>query len=365
MEKLRIAQIANIAERVPPPKYGGTERVIYTLTEELVKRGHDVTLFATGDSQTSAKLESVQDKPLREVHFENSYGPNIVSLRHIGRAYQMQDQFDIIHDHNGYISLPTANLAKVPVVMTLHGAISKYEREIFEEHMNPYLVTISNAQREPASDLNYIGNVYHGLNMEHFPFSDTDDGYLLFVGRISEEKGVHIAIDVAQRLDLPLIIAAKLNSIEDSPKDVAYFRQYVEPKLSSQIRWIGEVDEVMRNGLMSKARCLLHTITWREPFGLTLIESMACGAPVVAFGEGSIPEIVRVDETGFVVEDLQEMVEAVQNIEYISRFRCRQYALDNFTPERMTDGYEAIYQKILNKERGISSSDLFHPPMQS
>lgn len=347
-KKLKIAQIAGIAERVPPHKYGGTERVVYWLTEELVKRGHDVTLFASGDTHTSAKLVAIYPKALRISKVDNAYGLNLLTLLHIGYAYDRQDQFDIIHDHIGYFSLPTANNSRTPVVMTTHGFFGVNERRIFENLNRPYLVSISNSQAASAPKLKFIGSVYNGLEMKHFPFSKKRGKYLLFVGRISMEKGPHFAIEVAQYLDLPLIIAAKLNSVADCPPDVAYFKQYIEPKLSDQIRWLGEVDETERNKLMSQALCVLHPVTWPEPFGLTMIESMACGTPVVAFNLGSIPEMVEDGQTGFVVKDVPEMIEAVANIDQIDRGYCRKYALEKFNVENMVDGYEQIYYQILN-----------------
>jgi len=343
--QMKIAQIAPIIERVPPKRYGGTERVVYALTEELVRRGHDVTLFASGDSVTSAQLVSVYPKALREAKLKDPYGLNVWTLLSIGDAYARQDEFDIIHDHNSHISLPVANIAHTPVVMTIHGPLIPEVRRIFRALKNPYLVSISNAQRDPAPDLHYAANVYNGLAMRQYPFSDKHDGYLLFVGRISLEKGVHLAIEAAQQLDLPLIIAAKLE-----PTDRPYFQEYVEPFLSDQIKWIGEVNEEERNKLMSRAMCFLHPVTWAEPFGLTLIEAMACGCPVVAIGRGSIPEIVRNKRTGFVVRDLEGMLDAIQNIGMIERKRCRRYALQHFSAEKMAAGYEAVYQKILNKE---------------
>jgi len=342
---MKIAQIAPIAERVPPKRYGGTERVVHALTEELVRRGHDVTLFASGDSVTSAKLESVYPKGLREAKLKDVYGTNIWTLLNIGRAYARQSEFDIIHDHSGHLSLPTANIAQTPVLMTVHGPFTLEVRKAFRDLRNPYLATISNAQSHPAPDLHFAGNVYNGLPMKQYPFSDKNDGYLLFVGRICLEKGTHFAVEVAQMLDLPLIIAAKLE-----PIDRPYFKEYVEPFLSEQIRWIGEVDEAERNKLMSRALCFLHPVTWAEPFGLTLIEAMACGCPVVAFGKGSIPELVRNKRTGFVVRDIEEMVEAVQNIGSIDRKRCRRYALHHFSAEKMATGYEELYRKIISKE---------------
>lgn len=345
---MRIAQIAPIVERVPPKKYGGTERVIHALTEELVKKGHDVTLFASGDSQTSAKLISVYPRPLREIKIENLYGANAWTLLNIGLAYKMQNEFDIIHDHNNDISLPVANLSSTPVVMTIHGAFNTNVKKIFQVLNQVNIVTISHAQSAPLPNLNYVGNVYNGLNMEDYEFSDMPENYLLFVGRISMEKGVHYAIEVSQQLDIPLVIAAKLDS--QAPHDLAYFRDYVEPKLSDRIRWVGEVDDTQRNQLMSKAYCFLHPITWVEPFGLTLIEAMACGCPVVAFNKGSIPEIIKEGETGFIVRDIKEMIEAVVNIGNIDRYNCRKYVLEKFNAKQMADGYEKIYKEVLENK---------------
>lgn len=342
---MKIAQIAPIIERVPPKKYGGTERVIHALTEELVKRGHEVTLFASGDSKTSAKLESVYPRALREARLKDMYGLNSWSLLNIGWAYERQDEFDIIHDHSGHFSLPTANIAETPVVMTMHGPVTLEVKRAFLTLRNPYIVTISRSQGFPAPNLHYAGTVYNGLNMQDYPFSAEHDGYLLFVGRISLEKGVHFAIEVAQQLNLPLIIAAKLESV-----DKPYYREYVEPYLSDQIRWVGEVDETERNKLMSRAMCFLHPVTWHEPFGLTLIEAMACGTPVIGFDKGSIPEIIKNGETGFVVRDTEAMIDAVENIRSIDRKHCREYALQNFSAQKMADGYEEIYKKIVNAE---------------
>jgi glycosyltransferase involved in cell wall biosynthesis len=340
---MKIAIIAPIIERVPPKKYGGTERVVHALTEELVRRGHTVTLFASGNSITTAKLVSVYPRSLREAKLKDIYGSNIWSLINIGTAYGMQNEFDIIHDHVGFLSLPASELSTTPVVMTLHGAFNLEIREIFTRFKKTNLVTISNAQSFPAPSLNYAGMVHNGLDMENYPFSNQHENYLLYVGRISAEKGVHFAIETAQQLNMPLIIAAKLD-----PIDKPYFLQYVEPLLSEDIRWIGEVNEKERNELMSKAYCFLHPVMWREPFGLTLIEAMACGCPVVAFDKGSIPEIIENGKTGFVVQDVDSMVDAVSHIDTIDRNYCREYALENFSTKKMTDGYEEIYKKILD-----------------
>ncbi len=338
---MKIAQIAPIAERVPPKRYGGTERVVYALTEELIKRGHEVTLFASGDSQTSAKLESVYPRALREAKFKDIYGTNDLTMLHIGQAYELQDEFDIIHDHQAPLSLPTANLASTPVVATMHGPFTSENRKIFEMLRSPNIVTVSQSQLYPLPNINHAGTVYNGLAMKDYPFSDEHDDYLLYVGRISIEKGVHYAVDVAQALDMRLIIAAKVE-----PIDRPYFKEYIEPRLSDRIQWIGEVDETERNNLMSRARAFLHPVVFREPFGLTLIEAMACGCPVIAFNRGAIPELIKTGVTGYVVEDVEGMMDALHNIDAISRAACREHALTNFSVEKMADGYEAIYKRL-------------------
>lgn len=349
MQKLRIAQIAPVIESVPPQKYGGLERMVYGLTEELVKKGHEVTLFATADSKTSAHLVSITPKALRFQRNIDPYGPNALTALNYGFAYQMQDQFDIIHDHLGSISLATANIAKTPVVMTMHGYFSQEMQELFSTLTRPNIVTISQKQAQLGpKKLNHAGTVYNGLDMEDYPFSNQHNGYLLFVGRITIEKGVHHAIKAAEMLDLPLIIAAKLE--QNFQPDVEYFNKFVKPKLSKKIKWIGEVDENKRNELMSKALCMLHPVTWPEPFGLTLIESMACGCPVVAFNLGSIPEIIDNGRTGFIVSDVKGIISAISKINKISRADCRSHALAKFSAKTMTDNYEKIYYKVLGME---------------
>ncbi len=340
---MKIAQMAPLAERVPPKKYGGTERMVHALTEELVRRGHEVTLFASGDSITSAKLVSVYPRGLREAKMPDLYGVNPWTLHAIGQLYERQNEFDIIHDHVAPLSLPTANMATTPTVITMHGPFSPINRKLFQAMKKPHVVSISHSQALTAADINHAGTIYNGLVMDAYPFSAQHEEYLLFVGRISMEKGVHLAIEVAEQLDMQLIIAAKLDNV-----DRPYFRDYVEPRLSERIRWIGEVDETERNDLMSKASCLLSPVTWREPFGLVLVEAMACGCPVVAFNRGSIPEIIKSGVTGFVVDDTESMINAVSSIGNIERAACRAHALENFNVRKMTDGYEEIFKKVLD-----------------
>lgn len=342
MKKLKIAQISPLIERVPPKKYGGTERVVWALTEELIKRGHDVTLFATGDSITSAKLVSVVPRSLRESKVSDLYGLNDFRLANLATAYSQQDKFDIMHDHNGHFGLLPAHFSHKPAVITLHTAFTITKRKIFEMMTNPYYVAISNSQAK-NSPVKITKMIYNGLPMDEYPFVGKKGNYLLFVGRISMEKGVHYAIDVANALNIPLIIAAKLDM-----KDEPYYRTYIEPRLyNGQIKWIGEVDEKERNELMSNALCLLHPETWREPFGLTMIEALACGTPVIAFNKGSIPEIVKHGETGYVVNDPEEMIDSVLKIDEIDRKKCRQYAIENFNAKKMAEEYEKLYYEIL------------------
>lgn len=353
---MRIAQIAPIVERLPPKKYGGTERVIYHLTEELVKKGHEVTLFATGDTVTSARLISVVPRSLREMPNERDiYGFNVHSLLNMGLAYSMQDQFDVIHDHNAHMGLPTANIAQTPVVMTWHGPYDSDMTRYFSLLRHPHLVSISHSQARLAPTLDFMGTVYNGLPMEQYPFGAKSKGYLLYVGRIDPEKGVHHAIDAAVRLNKKLIIAAKLD--DSVPHLKQYYKKEIEPRLRKHpklISWIGEVDEAERNELMAGAICLLHAVTWPEPFGLTLIEAMACGAPVVAFGLGAIPELVRDGVTGYIVENTDQMVEAVKRIDKINRATCRKHALENFSAKRMADGYEEVYRRAIAMKSTVS-----------
>lgn len=352
---MRIAQIANLSERVPPKKYGGSERVIYELTEELVHRGHDVTLFASGDSQTSARLISILPKSLRELNLKDPYGLNEWHFANINIAYQLQDDFDIIHDHNYILSTPAANLSRTPVVQTIHGCFHEDNIPLFSILDNIHLVAISYAQKKLAHNKlsNIAGVVYNGLSMDHYPFSKEHDGYLLFVGRMAMEKGVHRAIEVAKRLDIPLILGARVAQV-----DMDYFKEYIRDELKNPlITWIGEVSEEERNILMSRALCMLHPVTWPEPFGLTMIEAMACGCPVVGINNGSIAEIIEHGKTGFVVEDIDEMVEGVKKIGEIDRVYCRTYSLSTFNAKKMADGYEHIYKKVI--EQRSQSTDNF------
>ncbi|HVF69123.1 MAG TPA: glycosyltransferase family 4 protein [Xanthomonadales bacterium] len=357
---MKIAQIAPLIERVPPKTYGGTERVVSSLTEELVKRGHDVTLFASGDSLTAARLVPIYPIHLRAAKLE-LFQENSVRLMGIGIPYARQDEFDIIHDHNLPFSSPSANLARTPVVATLHGPIDPGNQDLYEKLPNPYIVSISHAQLPKRSTINHVTTIYHGFDMRNYPFSEKSEDYLLYVGRIAPKKGLHHAIAVAQRLNKKLIISAKIDW--HIHKD--YYEKEIKPHLNDQIQWIGETTELERNQLMAHAIAFLHPALWEEPFGLTMIESLACGTPVVAFNRGSIPELIKNGKNGYVVENDGEMADAVKNIGRIDRKFCRKYALKNFNVGKMTDEYEMVYQAILQGKSKLLKkrlkTEIFHP----
>lgn len=341
---MKIAQIAPIAVRVPPKTYGGSERVVHALTEELVKRGHDVTLFASGDSLTSAKLVSFYDRNLRdEPEMTDIYGANLRTLVHAGAAYAHEGEFDIIHDHITTSSLPIANMATTPVLATLHTRFTPEKKKLFELFKRPSIAAISHSHARSAPEgTNLAGVAYNGLDLNDYPFGEKPEDFLLYVGSISLDKGTHFAVEAARKLGMRLIIGAKLDKLNEP-----YFKEKVEPYLSDAIQWVGEVDVEKRNDLMRRARAFLHPITWQEPFGLTLIEAMACGCPVIAFDQGSSKEIIREGETGFVVSDVEGMAEAVGKLSSIDRNACRADALTRFSAERMADSYEVLYEKVL------------------
>jgi glycosyltransferase involved in cell wall biosynthesis len=347
--KLRILQIAPPVESVPPSKYGGTERVIHALCEQLTKKGHYVALAATGDSDETSISELIYlfPKGLRNAGFENPYDVEHAFL-HRELAYQRASEFDIVHDHMFPFNLKKAHHINGNVVATLHGQIFFQDLLNYRKYQRPNIVSISNNQAKEFKNLDsYTGCVYNGLSMEHYPFNDKVGEDLLFVGRISPEKGVHTAIEVSKRLGKKLIIAAK---IDPNTEDMAYYDTYIKPNLSNKnIEFIDEVDEQERNKLMSSAMAFLHPVTWREPFGLTMIESMATGCPVVAFNLGSIPEVVAHKKTGFVVEggDIDGMVKAVSSVDQIDRGFTRKYVLEKFNSEKMADGYLNVYRNVI------------------
>ena len=340
MRQLRIAQVAPLYESVPPKLYGGTERVVSFLTEELVRQGHEVTLFASGDSVTTARLVSVCESSLRlDAHCVDSLALHILQLQ---KVQDMKDDFDIIHYHTDYLHYPVSRLSLTPHLTTLHGRLDIRElKPLYEVFPDMPVVSISLSQREPLPHINWIGNVYHGLPTDHFNPNYSEGEYLAFVGRISREKGLDSAIDIARRCNVPLKIAAK---VDKADKD--YFEQHIMHLLDDPlIEFVGEISDDQKNEFIGNARALLFPIDWSEPFGLVMIEAMACGTPVVAFRRGSVPEVILNGVNGFIVANVIEAANAVQNISMISRRACRAMFEKRFTASTMAQTYTELYHQ--------------------
>lgn len=345
---MRIAQIAPLWERVPPPAYGGIELVVGLLTDELVRRGHEVTLFASGDSITLAKLESVHPKALRLDPTIKEFG--IYEMLHLSKVYERAQDFDIIHSHMGCAALPYSNLVKTPTVHTQHGIFTPDNEKLFRHARNQPYVSISDAQREPRLNLNYVGTVYNGIDTSQFEFRSepSNPPYLAFVGRISPEKGPQLAIEIAKRSGWHLKMAGKVDAV-----DVEFYEKEIKPLIDGkQIEYLGEATHEQKCQLMGNAVATLFPITWREPFGLVMVESMVLGTPVIAMELGSTSEVIAHGQTGFLCHSVEECVAAIEPATQLNRKACREHVLNHFSVERMTDGYEAVYQQILAEKNG-------------
>jgi glycosyltransferase involved in cell wall biosynthesis len=340
---MRIAQIAPLWERVPPPAYGGIELVVGLLTDELVRRGHEVTLFASGDSLSLAKLISVHPRALRLDSTIKDY--TIYELMQLAAVFDQADEFDIIHSHMGHATLGYINLVKTPIVHTLHGIFTSDNEKIFAyANKQPY-ISISDAQRQPSLGLNYVATVYNGIDVNSYDFypQPAEPLYLAFLGRMSPEKGPHLAIEIAKKSGWRLKMAGKVDVV-----DKEFFEKEIQPHIDGeQIQYLGEANHAQKNALMGGAVATLFPITWREPFGLVMAESMATGTPVIAMRLGSTEEVISHGETGFLCTDIQECIHAIYKVRRLNRYACRRYVENNFSVEQMTDGYEAVYQQVL------------------
>ncbi|NJN23794.1 MAG: glycosyltransferase family 4 protein [Acaryochloridaceae cyanobacterium RL_2_7] len=342
---MRIAQVAPLWERVPPPGYGGIELVVGYLCDELTKRNHDVTLFASGDSITQAELISVVPEAIRlnpDIKEHNIY--DLVQLKHV---QDLAHEFDLIHFHNGYNALFTASAIKTPVVHTLHGRFTPDNRNLFQAYRDQAFISISNNQRS-GLDLNYLATVYNGIDPGNYPFLSelTAEPYLAFLGRLSPEKGPQNAIKIAKATGWKLIMAGKVDAT-----DTQFYAEEVEPHIDGeQIIYLGEVSHSEKIDLISNAATTLFPITWPEPFGLVMIESMCTGTPVLGMKIGSVPEVIQDGISGYACADVEEMIDRIPDVTKLSRTRCHQYVLDNFTIEKMVDGYEAAFQKLVGKK---------------
>lgn len=339
---MKIAQIAPLWERVPPFRYGGIELIVSLLTDELVRRGHEVTLFASGDSITTAKLVSVHEQALRLDPTIKE--PGLYEQMMLSEVYRNAQHFDIIHSHVGCAALPYTSFVKTPTVHTMHGIFTPDNEKMFRRFAWQPFISISEAQREPRLGLNYVHTVYNGIDTSIYPFvaQPSQPAYLAFVGRISPEKGPIEAIKIAQGSGIPLKMAGKVDAV-----DKEYWKEQVEPLIDGeQIQYLGEVTHEEKVQLLGGATATLFPITWREPFGLVMIESMATGTPVVGMGLGSVPEVIAHEKTGFVCYTLEKLIEAIPAVTKLDRQACRDYVVNRFSVEAMTNEYEKVFQVL-------------------
>jgi glycosyltransferase involved in cell wall biosynthesis len=340
---LKIAQVSPLYESVPPQLYGGTERVVSNLTEELVRQGHEVTLFASGDSRTSAELVAVSPRALRlDKGCKDQLAPHLLMLEQV---FKDVSRFDIIHFHCDYLHFPFSRRHPCCRVTTLHGRLDLPELpSVYREYPDEPLVSISDAQRGPLPWVNWQGTVYHGLPLDLLRFHEGPGKYLAFLGRIAAEKGTDRAIRIAQQVGMPLKIAAKVD-----PLDLGYYRTFFKPLLDRArplVEYIGEIGEKEKDDFLGNAAALLFPIDWPEPFGLVMIEALACGTPVIAFPRGSVPEVMEDGVTGFVVEDIEQAARAVERVPDLSRRECRRVFEERFSAPRMARDYVSVYRQL-------------------
>ena len=339
---MHIAQVAPLHESVPPKQYGGTERVVSYLTEELMRQGHEVTLFARGDSETEAELVPACDRSLRlDEKAVDPLAPQVLMLEEV---YRRADAFDVIHFHIDYLHYPVSRRQDTPHVTTLHGRLDLPALEpLYQEYSDMPVVSISNAQRAPLGEARWQSTVYHGLPLDLYTFQPDPDGYFAFLGRISPEKRVDRAIEIAKAVGVPLKIAAKVD-----PVDQAYFADEIAPLLDDPlVDYLGEIEERKKEAFLGGAAALLFPIDWPEPFGLVMIEALACGTPVVAYRHGSVAEVLADERVGGVVSDFDEAVRAARQVERIDRRDCRAYFEKRFSVRRMARDYLSVYEQLV------------------
>lgn len=333
---MKVAVLSPVAWRTPPRHYGPWEQIASNIAEGMVKKGVEVTLFATGDSITAGKLDSVCPQGYEE---DRTQDAKVLECLHISNLMEKAGQFDIIHNNFDFLPLTYSGLIKTPVITTIHGFSSQKIIPVYKKYNSiGHYVSISNADRSP--DLDYMATVYNGLNVEDFDFVEQPDDYLLYFGRIHHDKGCVEAIQIAQKSKQKLLIAGII-------QDENYYREKIEPYLNDQIKYIGHAGPEKRNALLGKASALLHPINFNEPFGMSVAEAMLCGTPVVAFNKGSMPELIQPEKTGFLVNTVDEAVEALSNLKNINRADCRNWASTQFSSDKMVNDYYDLYKKIL------------------
>ena len=342
---MHIAQVAPLTEAIPPKLYGGTERVVSWITEELIALGHDVTLFASGDSVTSAQLDAAWPRALR---LDGSVrDPNALHMMMLERVYQRAGDFDFLHCHLDYYPFSLFSRQPTPFATTLHGRLDLPEHQpVFDTFNLIPVISISNAQRRPLPQANWVRTVHHGLPERLLQPKPVKPSYLAFLGRIAPEKGVDRAIRIAQHCGVALKVAAKVDKADQD-----YFDELIEPMMkSSNVEFIGEIGDKEKSEFLSGAIALLVPIDWPEPFGLVMIEAMACGTPVIAFNRGSVPEIIEDALTGFVVEDINGAIGAIDRLGHLSREKIRRRFEERFTARRMAQDYLSVYRSLMDAD---------------
>jgi glycosyltransferase involved in cell wall biosynthesis len=348
---MRIAQVSPLYESVPPKLYGGTERVVSYLTEELVAQGHDVTLFASGDSSTNARLVASCPRALRLD--QESVDPLPHHLVQLERVCELAASFDVLHFHVDYVHFPHSRRFQTSHLTTLHGRLDIPDLlPLYKRFADTPVVSISNAQREPLPWLNWQGTVYHGLPKNLYVCEAEPGDYLAFLGRICPEKRLDRAIKIAKRVGMKIKVAAKVDAADHD-----YYTNVIKPLLDDTcIDFVGEINEDQKQEFLANAYALLFPIDWPEPFGLVAIEAMGCGTPVVAYRNGSVPELIEDGLTGFIVENVEQAAEAVSNITQIERRRCRARFEERFSATRMARDYVAIYERLINDRSNVETS---------
>ena len=338
---MRIAQVSPLFESVPPRTYGGTERIVSYLTEELVAQGHEVTLFASGDSVTAAQLIAARKRALR---LDNVFDPLAHHYVMLEEVFERASRFDIIHFHTDYLHFPLARRHPVPHLTTLHGRLDIPDlMPLYKKFSQMPVVSISNAQRKPLPRANWQGTVYHGLPVDLYDCREKAGEYLAFVGRISPEKRLDRAIEIAARFGMRLLIAAKTDAA-----DRDYMEQVIRPMLgNSSAEFIGEIGESEKKQFLANAYALLFPIDWPEPFGLVIIEAMACGTPIIAYRCGSVPELIQEGVTGYIVDDIDGALQALAGVPAFDRRRCRRVFEERFTASRMAEDYLNVYRRVI------------------
>lgn len=334
---MKVAVLAPVAWRTPPRHYGPWEQMASNLTEGLVNKGIEVTLFATSDSITAAKLDAVTNKGYEE---DKTVDAKVAECLHISNLMEKANQFDLIHNHFDFLPLTYSSLIKTPIISTIHGFSSEKILSVYQKYnASSHYVSISNNNRHPS--LKYLSTVYNGIQTNNFDFNASPEDYLLFFGRIHPDKGTWEAIQIALKAKRRLIIAGII-------QDQNYYNEKIEPLLNDEIKFLGAAGPEKRNELLGRAYALLHPINFEEPFGLSVAEAMFCGTPVIAFRKGAMPELIKDRETGFLVKDVDEAVKAVSELPSIDRLTCRKWAIDNFSQEKMVADYISLYHQILS-----------------